>query len=381
MGEKKSKEKSKKKNEDGMALVHEWIVNYTGSERVLKNTSEIWPKAPIYTSIYRPEKAPQFGSKNVKTSFIQKIPFSHKFFRYLYPLMPIAWEAIDFSSYDLVVSDTHSCAKGLLTNPETCHICYCHTPTRYLWQPSLDDRASGGLIKSTILNYMRLWDREAAQRPDYLIANSHNVARRIRKYYGRDPEVVHPPVDTQTFKPDKDSQPEDYFLIVSRLAGQKRVELAIKAFEKTGKRLKIIGEGPQEKKLKRSTDSENIEFLGFLPDNIVRRHYQRCQAFIFPQEEDFGITPLEAMACGRPVIAYGKGGALETVVEGETGTFFKEPTADSLAHKIDNFQPDRYDPDEIRQHALKFSRSVFKKNFKETVKNLYSKYKKEFDLK
>jgi len=360
-----------------VALVHEWIVNFTGSERVLKALTEVYSKAPIYTSVYNPEAAPQFGNQIVNTSFIQKIPGGLKFYQYFFPLMPLAMESFDLDSYDLVISNTHSCAKGVITNPDTCHICYCHTPTRYLWEPWLDRRAQGGLAKKAILSYMRLWDREAADRPDFFIANSRNIAGKIEKYYLRPSKVVYPPVNTDLFEPSGQS-PKDYFLIITRLTKQKRVDLAIKAFLKLKKPLKIIGLGPEMKRLKKLAQGEDrIEFLGYQPDNILRDYYQRCQAFIFPQEEDFGITPLEAMACGRPIIAYGRGGALETVIEGQTGLFFREQTVDSLAEAVEGFDSNRFDPKIARQQALKFSKTTFKDRFKETVERLYQEWQEK----
>lgn len=356
-----------------VALVHEWIVNFTGSERVLKSISEKFKKAPIYTTVYDKEGVPQFANRIVRTSFIQKIPFGLKYYQYFYPSMPYIFEAFDFSNFDLVISDSHSCAKGILTNPETCHICYLHTPTRYLWQPWLDSRAQGGIVKKRILNQMRIWDYQAAQRPDYLLANSENVKKKIKKYYQREAEVVYPPVDTDYFEP-IDKPTEDYFLIVSRLAGQKKIELAIKAFAKMKKPLKIIGDGPMRKKLEKMAQGTTVEILGFKPDNVTRSHYQNCQAFIFPQEEDFGITPLEAMACGRPVIAYGEGGALETVVEGKTGVFFKEQTVDSLVKAVKDFDGNKFDRKEIRERAEEFGEDRFKKE----ISNLINKYYKEF---
>ncbi len=356
------------------AYVHEWLVNYTGSERVLKSLSQSIDKsAPIYTTVYNREKVPQFANRIVRTSFIQRVPLGLRFYQYFYPFMPYVFESFDFSEYDLVISDSHSCAKGILTDPSTCHICYLHTPTRYLWQPWLDDRAEGGLVKKSILSYMRVWDYQAASRPDYYIANSKNVARRIRKYYQRPARVIYPPVDTNYFEPTENPS-KDYYLIVSRLAGQKKIELAVKAFVKMKKRLVVIGDGPMRKHLEKLAQGSKVEILGFKPDNVTRRHYQNCKAFIFPQEEDFGITPLEAMACGRPVIAYGKGGVLETVVEGRTGIFFKEQTVESLIEAVKSFDESRFDQPDIRKRAEEFSEERFKNEIDQTISELYLKY-------
>jgi glycosyltransferase involved in cell wall biosynthesis len=290
--------------------------------------------------------------------------------------MPYVFESFDFDGFDLVVSDSHSCAKGILTNPDTCHICYLHTPTRYLWQPWLDGRAQGGIVKKSILNYMRVWDYQAAQRPDFFIANSKNVKKRIEKYYHRPAKVVYPPVDSEYFEPTEKPRKE-YYLIVSRLAGQKKIELAVKAFVKMNKPLKVIGDGPMRKRLEKLAQGSSVEILGYKPDNITRSHYQNCIAFIFPQEEDFGITPLEAMACGRPVIAYGKGGARETVLEGKTGEFFREQTIDSLIKAVSGFDESKYNREEIRARAEEFSKQRFEREIEEVILRLYSKYQSE----
>jgi len=260
-----------------VALIHEWIVNFTGSERVLKVLTKLYPQAPIFTSVYDPEAAPQFANNIVNTSFTQKIPGAVKNYQWFYPLMPIAMESFDLSDYDLVISNAHSCAKGVLTNPDTCHVCYCHSPTRYLWQPSLDQRATGGLLglpKKLILSYMRLWDRQAADRPDFFLGNSQNIVEKIEKYYHRSAEVLYPPVETDLFEL-TDQDPQPYFLIVSRLTRQKKIDLAVKAFVKLDKPLKIIGEGPELARLKALAGGSQVEFLGHQPDNILKEHYQR----------------------------------------------------------------------------------------------------------
>jgi len=355
-----------------IALVHDYLNQYGGAERVLESFIEIFPSAPIYTLIYNAEAMKgKFVDKEIRTSFLQKIPFARSHHRIFPILMPLAIEKFDLSGYDIVLSDSASFGKGVITKPETIHICYCHTPPRFAWDDSqkyIKEFSMSKLAKIFIpffMNYIRVWDKEAASRVDKFTCNSNFVAQRIKKYYRQDAKIIYPPVDTKFFIPS--NRPADkYFLVAGRLLVYKRFDVAIEAFNKLEIPLKIIGTGPEMKKLKKMANW-NIEFLGDVDDYELRKNYQGCQALIFPQEEDFGIVPLEAMACGRPVIVYRGGGALESVKKGETGMFFNEQTPESLIRAVKEFRPEKFNSQIIRAHALKFDKEIFKKKIKEFI--------------
>ena len=359
-----------------VALVHDYLNQYGGAERVLEALAEVFDNAPIYTLIYDSKITDKiFPGRKIQASFLQKIPFIKSHHRFFPPLMPLAVEKFDLSHYDLVISDSAAFSKGIITNPETLHICYCHTPTRYAWDDShkyIREFNMPLLAKIFIpffMNYLRLWDREAAYRVDKFICNSNFVAQRIKKYYKQEAKVIYPPVDAKFFTL-SDKPVGDYFLMVGRLLVYKRFDVAIEAFNKLELPLKIIGDGPERKKLQKLANW-NIEFLGELPSDKIKEYYQNCQALIFPQEEDFGIVALEAMACGRPVIAYRGGGALESVKEGKTGIFFDEQTASSLIEAVKNFRSSKFNPEIIRAHVLKFDKEIFKKKIKEFINKAY----------
>jgi len=355
-----------------VAIVHDYLIKLGGAERVLEVIHKMFPDAPVYTFIFDAEKTQhKYDKWDIRPSYLQKMPWSKKKIDFYRPLMPAAIEQFDFSGFDLVISNNHSFAKGIITKPETVHVCYCHTPTRYLWhQVNIANNKLGWLTRKIapyVLNYLRVFDYLSAQRVDYFMANSKAVKDRIKKYYRRDSDILYPPVDISRFNISKET--EDYFLIVSRLEPHKSVDLAISAFNDLGIPLKIIGAGSEYENLK-SMAKKNIEFLGEISDEEVERYISKCKAFIFPQEEDFGITALEAQACGRPVVAFRKGGALETVVDGKTGVFFDEQTAPCLAEAIRNFDNIKFDVQEIRNQAEKFSEENFMKN----LSNLIDKY-------
>lgn len=351
-----------------IALVHDYLVQYGGAERVLEVLCELFPKAPIFTLVYDKKiMRGAFEDRMIRTSFLQKIPLARSRHRLFPMLMPLAIEEFDLSKYQLVISTSNSYAKGVNTSSNSIHVCYCHTPMRYAWDDChkyLREFSYPLILKKVVpfaMNYIRLWDRISADRVNYYIANSDYVANRIKKYYRKDSLVIYPPVDISRFY--ISDSIDDYFLIVSRLLPYKRFDIAIDAFKELGIPLKVIGSGPDEKRLRRlAKDAPNIEFLGRLSDEEIRDYYSRCQAFIFPSEEDFGIVPVEAMASGRPVIAYRVGGALETVREGITGIFFNEQTSESLKEAINKFKTDQFNPQVIRNHAEKFNKENFKEN-------------------
>lgn len=367
-----------------VALVHDHLAQDGGAEKVLKVLQEVFPDAPTYTLVHDRERAnPIFKNRDVRTSFIQRLPGGVRHYQWFLPLMPTATEKYDLSDFDVILSSSSAFSKGVITKPNALHICYCHTPTRYLWSDTHDyvrELKYGRLIKKIIplfLTNLRLWDRLTADRVDIFIANSLNVQKRIQKYYRRPSQVIHPPVETSRFQ--VVTQPEKYFLTGGRLVYYKRFDITVKAFSKLGIPLKIFGTGPEFENLK-SMAKPNVEFLGPISDTQLADAYARCQAFIHPQVEDFGITAVEAMAAGRPVIAYGAGGALETIVEGVTGKFIKEQTWEELADAVIRMQKEQYDPVKIREHALKFDVDVFKKKIADLVAQSWSDYNSRPDF-
>lgn len=354
-----------------IAIAHDWLTNMGGAEKVVINFKQIYEEAPIYTISYNEKNLDrELRNIDVRTSFIQKLPKGHKKHQMYLPFMPTAWEQFDFNDYDVVLSSSSSCAKGIITSPDTVHICYCHSPMRYAWEfyNEYMERENLGKLKKIlikyIMNYIRIWDRASVDRVDYYIANSKNVAKRIYKHYGIEADVIHPPVRGSYFN--ISNIDEDYFLIVSRLVPYKRVDLAVEVFNELGLPLVVIGGGSQLEYLK-SIAKPNVKIMGRQPDKIIKEYYSKCRAFIFPGEEDFGITPLEAQASGRPVIAYGKGGALETVIEGNTGIFFEEQSKESLKDAIYKFNNMTWNKEEIRAHALTFDEEIFKEKIRDYV--------------
>jgi len=353
-----------------VALVHDYLNQYGGAERVLETLSTLFPQAPIYTLFYDEKRTGYAFAKNdIRTSFLQNLPRikgAHHFFPLL---MPIAVESFDFSEYDLVISDSASYAKGIITGTNTFHLCYCHTPTRYLWQDSAnytEDKRYPYLLKFGIplaASYLRLWDRQAAQRPNAILANSRFVQKRIKKYYKRDSRVINPPVNFSIFS---EGESSDYFLIVGRLVPYKRFDIAVEACTRLSIPLKIIGRGPAYNHLRRIA-GPTVEFVGLVSENILPEYYRNAKALLFPQEEDFGITALESMASGKPVIAYGKGGALEIIEEGKTGIFFGEQTPDSLIGAIESFNTTTFDSSEIRKFAEQYDIKYFLHNIMEEI--------------
>lgn len=354
-----------------IALVHDYLIQDGGAERVLQAFQDIWPDAPTYVLLYDPKRfRGTFDERTIRTSYLQRIPFSKTRYKYLMPLMPSATETYDLSKFDVVLSSTSAFAKGVITRPETTHVCYCHTPTRYLWNDAhsyVNEMGLPGPVRMAmppILSAIRTWDRLAAERVDKFIANSATVKDRISKYYDRDSDVIHPPVETKRFGVSRTI--DGHYVAGGRLVAYKRFDIIVRAFNKLGVPLKIFGEGPEYGRLRKAA-KKNIEFVGRVGERDKADLYARSIAYLHPQEEDFGITAVEAMASGRPVIAYGKGGATETVVEGLTGTFIHEQTWEELANAVIRFAPENYDPMAIRRHAEKFDIERFKRDIKAYV--------------
>ncbi|MFA5047717.1 MAG: glycosyltransferase [Patescibacteria group bacterium] len=361
-----------------IALVHDHLVQDGGAEQVLKVLQELYPEAPIFTLVFDKKNTNSFfADKNIRTSFLQKIPYGVSRYQWWLPLMPSAIENHNLMDYDVIISSASSFAKGVITKPGSIHICYCHTPTRFLWTDThsyVRELKVNPLVKSFLpltLRKLRTWDRLAADRVDHYVANSETVRERIKKYYNHDSQVVYPPVEIDKFY--ISDQPKKYYLAGSRLVPYKKIDLAVKAFSRLGIPLKIFGVGPEMELLKAMAKS-NVEFLGKVNDEQKRRLFADCIAYINPQEEDFGITAVEAMAAGRPVIAYKAGGATETVKDGETGEFFEEQMWEELADKILRFKQEKYNSDAIRRHAEQFSTQKFKENMSRVINNLLNKY-------
>lgn len=344
-----------------MAIVCDWLTNLGGAEKVIMSFHRLFPDAPIYTTLYDKQRAKGFENATIYTSFLQRIPLAKKKHPLFLAGMPMAVESFNLNDYDVVISSSHSVAKGVITKPHTLHVSYCHTPMRYAWEPwELEHRLQSfprflhNSIKKKI-HKIRLWDRLTADRVDYFMANSSYIARRIEKYYRRPSTVIHPPVDVDQFQL---GTPKDYFLMVGRLISYKRFDLVIEAFNQLGKPLKIIGEGGDMTKLKKMA-KKNVEFLGRVSDEKLRTLYSECQALIFPQVEDFGIAPVECMASGRPVIAYQEGGANDSIVEKKTGLFFSEQSVESLLQAIKAFETMSWNSKAIKDHSHKFSEERF----------------------
>ncbi|MFO7807641.1 MAG: glycosyltransferase [Candidatus Moraniibacteriota bacterium] len=365
-----------------IALVHDYLVQYGGAERVLECLSEIWPDAPIFTLVHDSEKVHhKFSDKNVKTSFLQNSSLAKNHHRLFPPVMMTAIEQFDFDKYDIVLSDSSSFAKNIITSPDTLHISYCHTPMRYAWddcQFYIKEFSFPGFLKKTapfFMNYIRTWDYFSTNGVDRFIANSYFVRRRIQKYYGREAEVVHPPVDVNNFYL-YNGKKDDYLLVVGRMMKYKMMDLVIKACNELKQPLKIIGRGPEYKNLKKIA-GPTVEFIGRVSDEELREIYSRSKAFVFPQEEDFGIVAIEALASGRPVIAYASGDIVENIEEGRTGILFYEQKEKALVEAIKKLNQIDFDPEYIREKSLPFEKEIFKEKMKNFVEKEYSEHQKQ----
>lgn len=370
-------------------IVHEWFSSYAGSERVVESFTNIWPDADVFTLadlMTEEERKIILKSKQPKTSFIQKLPFAKTKHRWYLPLFPFAIERFNFSDYDLIISSSHAVTKGLRKRSDQLHISYCHSPMRYAWDNaelylSQANISKGfkGYASRAVINYLRKWDLKTASRPDFLVANSEFIAGKIKRIYNRNSDVIYPPVDVDKFEPI--SKKDNYYLTASRMVPYKRVDLIVEAFlMMNDKKLLVVGDGPELNKIK-SKASANIEILGYMDNKKLKSLMQGAKAFVFAAEEDFGITVVEAMACGTPVIAFNKGGTAETVIHGVTGILFDSQTPESIKNAVARFEEtvDKFNSLVMTQHSKKFSRAVFEKSMKEYVEqkslNFFSKAK------
>jgi glycosyltransferase involved in cell wall biosynthesis len=353
------------------AIVHHWLVTTRGAEKVFAVLANLFPQADLFTLVcHEPRMRPLLGERPIRTSLLQFLPRAETWYPYYLPFYPMATERLDLSGYSLVISSDAATVKGVRTDPGALHICYCHTPMRYVWSGYESYRRAAGalgrLVYPTVAARLRRWDFRAAQSVTHFIANSHNVAQRIRRYYARDSIVVYPPVDTDYFHPDSAQAPGEFFLAVSSHVPYKRLDLAIEAFNRNGKPLVVIGDGRERRRLERNALA-NIRFLGSQPAAVVRQAMQTCRALVFPGEEDFGMVMAEAQACGRPIVAFARGGALEVVSDGVSGILFEKQTADSLCDALTLCEKMRFDSLAMRASALRFNVKRFRREFLEFV--------------
>lgn len=366
------------------ALVHEWYVDYAGSERCIESFLNIWNDFDLYSLVSFPDaeiRSRVLRDKHVNTSFIQNLPFAGKKFRNYLSLFPLAVEQFDLTGYDVILSSSHAVAKGVLTNQNQLHVCYCHTPIRYAWDLYHEylrnaglEKGIKGFIAKRILHRIRTWDVISSNRVDHFIANSKYIAGRIKKIYNRDADVIYPPVDTHLYP--LETNKEEFYFTASRFVPYKKVELIVEAFSKMpDKKLLVAGDGPN-KKLVESKAAKNIELLGYLPSDKLNRYMKKAKAFVFAAEEDFGITVVEALSCGTPVIALNKGGTAETVIDGSNGIHFREQTPSSIADAVKRFESIKdFDYAKISQFASQFSREIFEQKIKSYVEDKYTLFK------
>lgn len=366
-----------------IAIAYDYMTQMGGGERVILALKKIFPDAPIYTVLYDPRTmSDAFADADIRTSFVDRLPFSHRNFELYVPLYAFGMEQFDFREYDVVLSVSTMVAKGVITGPRTCHISICFTPMRWAWDlyhDYLEELRNARFTRWMFrfwTHYYRIWDVASAQRVNYFVAGSEVAASRIRKHYGRGAHVIHPPIDTERFQPTGEAG-EDFYLVVSRLVYAKRIDLAVRAFANSDRRLVVIGQGERLPSLEKIA-GPNVEFLGYQPDEVVRSYYSRCRALIFPGEEDFGLTPVEAQACGRPVIAYAAGGSLETVVDEVTGVFFHEQNAGALTEALEKFEQLDFDPEVIRESALRFGTQDFARRIQDFVEASRKEYMGSF---
>jgi glycosyltransferase involved in cell wall biosynthesis len=346
-----------------VAIIHYWLVGMRGGEKVLEALCEMYPQADIFTHVYIPEMvSDRIRQHNIIPTFINSLPRAARMYKTYLPLMPLALEQLDLRGYDLIISSESGPAKGIIAPSDALHVCYCHTPMRYIWNMYHIYRDSAGrvarLLMPPLTHYLRMWDVTSAARVDSFIANSATVARRIHRYYGADSVVIHPPVDTNAFSIAAPSELADYYLMAGELVSYKRPDLAVAAFNKMKLKLVVIGGGEMLDEIRRLA-GPTVTVLGSQPFDVLKQHYARCRALIFPGEEDFGMVPVEAMASGRPVVAFGQGGATETVAKGLSGVFFAEQTVEAISSAVRSLAAIEIDPKKIAAHASQFGRDQF----------------------
>jgi glycosyltransferase involved in cell wall biosynthesis len=356
-----------------IAIVHYWLVGMRGGEKVIEALCRIFPEADVFAHVYNPDAiSPSIKMHRISTTFISQLPMATRHYKSYLPLMPLALEQLDLRGYDVIISSESGPAKGIIPPSGALHICYCHSPMRYVWNMFHDYRERSGfltrLVMPMISHYIRNWDVVSAARVHRFVANSRTVSGRLNTYYRRESEVIFPPVSVEDFSPVEPTDLGDYWLMVGELVAYKRPELAVEAFNQTGRKLVVIGGGEMLKRL-RAMAGPNVAILGPQPFEVLKHHYARCLGLIFPGEEDFGIVPVEAMASGRPVVAYGRGGATETVVDGLTGTFFQKQTVEEILAAIERCESLTLDSGAIVEHARGFSAERFDQQMKAFVEN------------
>lgn len=357
-----------------VAIVHYWLVGMRGGEKVVEALCEMYPQADVFTHVYVPEMvSDRIRQHRIIPTFVNALPRASRMYKAYLPLMPLALEQLDLRGYDLVISSESGPSKGIIAPPDAVHVCYCHTPMRYIWNMYHDYRQGAGWLARRMMplltHYLRMWDVSSAARVDSFVANSTTVARRIKRYYGADSVVIHPPVDTEAFSPVSPSEVGNYFLMVGELVAYKRPDLAVRAFNEMKLDLVIIGGGEMLDDIRRLA-GPTVKVLGSQPFDVLKQHYARCRALIFPGEEDFGMVPVEAMASGRPVVAYRRGGAVETVASGLSGVFFEQQTVDDISLAVQNLSRIEIDSSQIVAHAKQFGRDQFFQKMRSHVDNL-----------
>jgi glycosyltransferase involved in cell wall biosynthesis len=360
-----------------VAIIHYWLIGMRGGEKVLEALCEMYPQADIFTHVYVPDSiSSRIRQHRIVPTFINSLPRAARMYKSYLPLMPLALEQLDLRGYDLIISSESGPAKGVVPPPEALHVCYCHTPMRYIWNMYHDYRNSAGrvawLLMPPLSHYLRMWDVTSAARVDSFVANSTTVATRIRRYYGADSVVIHPPVDTDSFSIAAPSELGDYYLMAGELVSYKRPDLAVRAFNEMKLKLVVIGGGEMLDEIRRLA-GPTVTVLGSQPFDVLKQHYARCRALIFPGEEDFGMVPVEAMASGRPVVAFGRGGATETVATGVSGIFFAEQTVEAISSAVRALADIEIDPEIIAAHARQFGRDQFFQKMRAHIDGLLAK--------